>query len=255
MNRGLIIALALAYGFAAWVFAGVCQECGVMTYTNLEINIDGYSAFENNILRTVAGYWQKPLLGIPSKQIETELEQNSQINSVQVTRKFPHTLQISVILKEPVAFITPKKEKKDSITDTPDAVIAIDSSGQPFKYVNPLSEDVRIFNVVTSEGDSDFLNPGSELTGIYRAILALMSEAPNLARKFRTLESGSGGEVRMWDEGGQHVVLFHQRTLRNALQRAEIFLTQGTREKSAEFDFRFPDYLVIRPQQEGYIHG
>ena len=109
MNKRAAIAILLFFLLTTFI----SQKKIIFSNFQLKkIRIDNnYLLKEKDIKKSLAKLYDKNLIFLKKKDLETVLIHNSLIESFQVRKKYPNTLEIKIFEKKPIAILVNKKKK------------------------------------------------------------------------------------------------------------------------------------------------
>jgi len=109
MNKRAAIAILLFFLLTTFISQ---KKITFSSFKLEKIEIDNnFLLKEKDIKKSLAKIYGKNLIFVKKKDIETVLIQNSLIESFQVKKKYPNTLEIKIFEKKPIAILVNKKKK------------------------------------------------------------------------------------------------------------------------------------------------
>jgi cell division protein FtsQ len=164
-NRRVIVLIskvALVIAVIAGIYVGALQaarrfflENPDYNLTRIEAETDGTLQREQ-ILRTANLREGENIFAVNLTQVHDRLQQLPQVDDVQVVRKLPAEIDITIIERKPIAWITSEKEVADPFAS--DAAFLVDARGVLMKEKKLLSEYLGLPLIVGCASES--LEPG-----------------------------------------------------------------------------------------------
>ena len=143
-SMGVLLKVILVAAFVGATYAGVREAARRLLFENsdfqlktIELQTDG-SLQRDQVLKAADVHEGENLFRVNLARIHDRIQQLPQTDEVQVVRKLPGEIDIRVVERKPVAWITSEKEISDPFTS--DAAFLVDARGVLMKQKKLLPE-------------------------------------------------------------------------------------------------------------------
>ncbi len=227
---GILSKVILAVALIAAACAGVREAARRLLFENsdfrlktIELQTDG-SLQREQILKTADLHEGQNIFGVNLARVHDRIQQLPQTDEVQVVRKLPGEIDIRVVERKPVAWITSEKEISDPFVS--DGAFLVDARGVLMKQKKLLPEYLGLPLIVGCSSES--LEPGNvvESSEAKTALeLLRLSARSFLQMRFQIREIDvSKGYCLLVTDKNRARVTFGFNDLQTQLRRLEQFL-------------------------------
>jgi len=239
-NRRILVAVSkivLVLVVAAGVVFGVRYGAKHFFFENpdyqlsqIEFQTDG-TLQRDQVLKTADLREGVNIFSVNLARVRDQLQQLPQVDEVQVIRKLPGEIDIRVVERKPIAWITPEKQISDPFAS--DVAFLVDARGVLMKEKKLLPEYLGLPLITGCTGES--LEPG-KIVESFEAKAALellsLSTASFMQTRFQIREiDASKGYCLVVSDKNHTRVTFGFDNLENQLQRLEQFLVYADDSK------------------------
>jgi cell division septal protein FtsQ len=205
----------------------------------IDISVDGISMTDDSLIQSINSISNRLRAFIDIRSIKESLTALPQVEGVEIRRQFPNQIKIRIRLKNPCARVMIN-----------DASVILDTSAEPYTYNNLMTEDLPVFDLISSSEDAEFLHPSEQLKAAYRLCAEIAKRSNPLWSEYRLLNNRIPGELILIDPAENRQLRIGIYRMDHVLEQFENYCASHAPARNAEYDLRFEDYMSISAARE-----